>query len=378
MNCVNCGTPLVEGDNTCPACGALNMPLNTPPVDNSPQEETLETFDSTPTENQVSASTEAPTLDVQEEVLEEIDAAPIAETATQPTYEEQPVKQDAVPATDTVKLDIPAQTNEQPVQVDQNVQSGGVGVIEAPTETAGTNDIVIPEKGVTKFKFGKKEFKVNLGGIKIQHIAIYVGIFLIGLFIGYLMFGNRTTAVCRKNNIKITQFVSNGKNNVTLAGSYKYTIPNNYIYDKYNDGVIVYDEEQTFKIFIRNKTFQYNKLVNAKTSIQQSLIDSRIAVNDIKELSVNDRNYLVINATYNMYNRQIAITDGGNGQIFYAEILNSENVFNNDYLKIADDIIKNAEKVKDIPSMEKLKIADLSDLVITIGEADSAIKTTSN
>ena len=384
MNCVNCGTPLVEGNNTCPACGALNMPLQTPPTEPAPQEETLETvetFDDTPNENQVAASTEAPTLDVQEEELES-EATELADTASQPTYEpeqqQEQVQEQEIPQQDNVNLSIPAQTDVAPVQVDQNVQQGGIGTVEAPAQTAGTNDIVVPEKGVTKFKIGKKEFKVNLGGIKVQHVVIYASLFLVGLFLGYLIFGNRTTAVCRKNNIKITQLVANGKNNITLAGGYKYKIPDAYTFDKTNDGVVIYDEDQTFKMFIKNQVFQYNILVNAKTSIQQSFIDSKIAVNDIKELGVNDRSYLVISATQSMHNRLIGVTDAGNGQIFYVEILTADNTFNNEYLKIADDIIKNAEKVKDIPSMEKLKIADLSSLIMTIGEADAGIKNQSN
>ena len=382
MNCVNCGTPLIEGNNTCPSCGALNMPLNTPPTpEPAPQEETLETvetIDNTPTENQVSAATEAPTLDVQEEVLE-AEATEIADTASQPTYEpeqpqEQVQEQPQVQQQDNVNLNIPSAADIQPVAVDQNVEAGGVGTVDAPTQTAGQDDIVVPEKGVTKFKIGKKEFKVKLGGIKITHIAIYVCLVCLGLFMGYLMFGNRTTTKCKKQNVKLTQFVANGKNNTTLVNNYKYTIPNNYNYDKSNDGVIIYDQDQTFKIFIKNVVFQYNKLVNAKLSIQQSFIDSGIAVNDIKELAVNEKSYLVINATQNMHNRMIGITDAGNGQIFYAEILTTDNTFNNEYLKIADDIITNAEKVSDVPSIEKLKIADLSQLTITIGERDDGIK----
>ena len=388
MNCANCGTPLVEGNNTCPECGALNMPLNTPPQPTqqpAPQEETLETvetIDNTPNENQVSAATEAPTLDVQEEVLE-AGVTEIADTAAQPTYEpeqpQEPAQEQAqIQQQDNVNLSIPAQTDVQPVQVDQNVQAGGVATIEAPSQTAGQEDIVVPEKGVTTFKFGGKTFKVKLGGIKITHILIYVGLVGIGLFAGYLMFGNRTTTTCRKQNIKLTQFVSNGKNNVTLVNNYKYTIPNNYNFDKTNEGVVIYDEDQTFKMFIKNTVFQYNKLVNAKTSIQQSFIDSKIAVNDIKELGINDRSYLVINATQNMHNRLIGITDGGNGNIFYVEVLAADNNFDTEYLKIADDIIQHAEKVSDIPSIEKLKIADLSELLVRIGESDDAIKQQNN
>ena len=58
--------------------------------------------------------------------------------------------------------------------------------------------------------------------------------------------------------------------------------------------------------------------------------------------------------------------------------MTSDNTYNTDYLKIVDDIISNAEKVKDIPSIEKLKIADLSELIITIGDADNGLKTASN
>jgi len=375
MNCVNCGTPLIEGNNTCPSCGALNMPLQTPPKEVPPQEETFEELDNTPNVNQVAETTVAPNLDVQEEKLEE-DAAPIAESTNEPTYESETKPE--VNKEENVNIDIPSGQDIQPVQVDQNVQAGGIGTVAAPTQTAGTNDIVVPEKGVTKFKIGNKTYKIKLGGFKSKDIILCVIVFCIGLFIGYMMFGNRTTVIRRSNQISTSQLVSDGKNNTTVAGNYKYKIPDIYTYDKSNDGVIIYDEDQTFKIFIKNEIFQYSKLVNAKTSIQQSFIDSGIAVNDIKELGIEENSYLTINVTYRSQNKTIALTDGGNSQLFYVEIESGDNNYNTEYLKVADDIIRNAEKVNDVPTIEKLKIADLSSLIITIGEADSGLKNLPN
>ena len=374
MNCGNCGTPLIPGNNTCPSCGALNMPLNTPPVDHTPQEETLETIEM-PSVNQVAETTDVPTLDVQEEVLEE-DATPIQETAAQPTYEapaEVPAEQLPAEKQEDIKIDIPAPADQQPVQVDQSVAEGGVGTVAAPTNTAG-NDIVVPEKNAVSFKIGGKTLKIKMGKFNAQKAIVFVAVFAIGLFMGYLMFGNRTTTKCARTVISTKDFVANGKNNETYINGYKYKIPTSYNYDKTNEGLIIYDKDQTYKMFIKSAVFKYDEVVNAKYSLQQSLIDNGYKVDNIKELIFNEHGYLVITVTNGMYNRMIGIKDAGNNKIFYIEIITVDNNFDTEIFNIADDIVSNAEATNDITSVEKLSIKDIAELITTTAKANTDLK----
>ena len=370
MNCGNCGTPLIPGDNTCPACGALNMPLN-PPAQ-PPQEETLESLDNTPSVNQVAASTEAPSLDVQEEVLEE-ETESLEDAAATTTYEQTEELPETLEKIEDIKIDIPAQTSDALAPVDQNVQAGGVATVEAPTETAGA-DIVVPEDGVKSFKLGNKTIKFKVGKFNAQHIIVLVGLFGLGLLMGYMIFGNRTTTKCYKSPVQVKNLVSNGKNNETYINGFKYKIPTSYTYDKTNEGIILYDNEQTFKMYLKSMVFDYNTIVNAKLSLQQTLIDNQFKVENIKEIGVNEHNYLVITATNGMYNRMLALTDVGNNKLFYVEIVTVDNKYDSEILKIADDIIMNAEATNDITGVEKLSIKDISKLITDTSQFDKDLK----
>ena len=374
MNCGNCGTPLIPGNNTCPSCGALNMPLNTPPVDTqTPQEETLESLDNTVNPNQVEATTEAPTLDVQEEVLES-ETEPLQESVPTTTYEETvPTVEQPAEKQEDINIDIPAPADAQPVQVDQSVQAGGVGEVAAPQETAG-NDIVVPEKNAMSFKIGGKTLKIKMGKFNAQKVLVFVGVFALGLFMGYLMFGNRTTTKCVKSVVTNKNLVSNGKNNETYINGYKYKIPTSYTYDKTNEGIVVYDSDQTYKMYIRSMVFKYDEIVKSKLSLQQTLIDNQFKVDNIKELIFNEHGYLVITITTGMNNRMIGITDAGDGKIFYVEIVTVDNNYNTDIFNAADDIIQNAERTNDITQVEKLSIKDLSQLIVTTAKADTDLK----
>ena len=366
MNCGNCGTPLIPGNNTCPSCGALNMPLNTPPVNNTPQEETLESLENVASPNQVLENVEAPTLDVQEEVLD-TEAAPLQEAAQAPTYE--PEKTAEIPVVKTegdIKIDIPAQSSET-VQVDQNVQAGGVGTVEAQANTAG--DIVVPEKDAVSYKIGGKTLKIKLGKFNLQKLLVFVAIFALGLFMGYLMFGKRTTTKCYRPVVSTKNLVANGKNNETYINGYKYKIPTAYTYDKTNEGLIIYDPDQNYKIFIKSLVFKYDEVLKARLSLQQSFIDNQYKVDSIKELVVKEHSYLVLNITTGMNNRMIGITDAGNNKIFYVEIITMDKNFNTEIFDVADDIIRNAESTNDLTAVEKISVKDLSELIVTTSKA---------
>lgn len=373
MNCGNCGTPLIPGNNTCPSCGALNMPLNTTPVNpETPQEETLESLDNTINENQVEATTEAPTLDVKEEVLEN-ETAPIQDSVPTTTYEETtPQVQEPAEKVEDIKIDIPPATSDT-VQVDQNVQAGGVGEVTTTQATAGA-DIVVPEKNAMSFKIGGKTLKIKMGKFNIQKAIVFVAVFALGLFMGYLMFSNRTTTKCIKSVVTNKSLVSNGKNNETYINGYKYKIPTTYTYDKTNSGIVVYDADQTFKMYIRSLVFKYDEVVKSELSLRESLINNQYKVEDIKELIFNEHGYIVITLTTGMNNRMIGITDAGDGKVFYIEIVTVDNNYNTDIFNAADDIIHNAEATNDITQVEKLTIKDLSELIVTTARADTDLK----
>ena len=66
-----------------------------------------------------------------------------------------------------------------------------------------------------------------------------------------------------------------------------------------------------------------------------------------------------------MNNRLYAFTSGEEGNVFFIEIVTSDNKYNYDCLDLANDIKTNAKKNDKVSSMEKIKVLDMSSLIIS-------------
>lgn len=350
MKCNNCGALINEGDTVCSNCGA-NLDENQ--------------------ENQVIQITEnmaPPELDINQEKMGE-GVGDLGNTANVSSYspEQENItslqKQANNSNNDRVDFSIP--TVSKPVDNESVPTDGSVPNVDVKPTVFGENKV---KTDVTSLKIGGLTFKVNMGkkiGLPIVIIVVILT-FIIGIILGKLLFSKNYCVATRKSNVSNTKvkYVSDGKNNVTNVGSYTYKIPDNYIYDKSNKGLIVMDENDTFKIFIRASIGNFDDMRGAKTSIRETLKENGTNVSNIKELNINDIDYLIVEATYKNNNRLIVFSDASNGYVFYTEIADNSNNFNYDVLDIASDIMKNAVYEEKTSNMEKLEINDIYDLTL--------------
>ena len=179
----------------------------------------------------------------------------------------------------------------------------------------------------------------------------------------YVYSGKRTV----QQETKIT-FVNDGKNNKTKAGKYIFKIPEQYTYDKVEGGLVVYEKSGKWRMYFRGVKGDFEKMANAKTSIEKTLINKQIAVNSIKETKINDKQYITISTTSNMTTRMVLITEAKDKQLMFVEIVTPENVIDPSLSKIADDIIQNADSDEKENEVEKIKIQDVFDLLVTTAE----------
>ena len=176
-------------------------------------------------------------------------------------------------------------------------------------------------------------------------------------------------------NTDDVHFVADGKNNTTKAGSFTYKIPEDYIFDKTDNGVLIYDKGGTWRIFIKDADGSYDNMASAKVSIEESIKTEGINVVSIKESKINDTNHLLIEASKNLINRLIAFIDAGNDHVFYIEIVNLDNNFNYELLNIADDIAKNAVFDQKTNYIENMPVNDITDISVTAAEAHKSLNT---
>lgn len=422
MKCSNCDTPLVPGNNICPNCGALNMgfqapasavtpvqpvptveevaPVETvedisqptivndvemPQVVNNPQESvedsTIISLDEDETSEPAPVITEnmaPPTLDVNEDKSLTEGVSDIGSNANVSAYAPEGVEDVKTPEEimETRKnesIDIKIPSSVKPTETVDLPSDGSAPSIDTMTETVGE------VKEEPTIKIGGKKLKLNFRGKKsVPQLICIVGIivfFIMGILIGSTMF---TKNVCvssngiRKKTEKV-QRVADGKNNVTKAGNYTFKIPNKYYYDKSDKGILIYDEEDTWRIYMRADNGFYENMASAKTSIKETLKDASIQINDIKEIKVEKTNFLAIEGTTGVQNRLIAFTDAKNDFVYYIEIVASDNNYDYNALSIAADIAKNAVYNEKESNMEKIPVKDISALAITAAEAHQSL-----
>lgn len=330
-------------------------------------------MDETKNVNQVSANT--PPQKIEVEPVQTEGSIPISEVQAIPVQPVTRVEPKAPTSAQTAtSVDIPVPETPKEV-VETNIKEGET-VPETDVEVLVDNK----ELKTIETTNTKKKLKINLSFLnkKIPFlfvVVIAVLTLLIGVTLGSTLFpktvySNATSSTANKNT---SARVSDGKNNKTIAGDYTFSIPDKYYYDKTNNGVLVYDTNDTFRIFIKPIEVNYDDIANAKTSIKATLNNADIRVSSIKEITVNNHSYLVAETIDNLQNRLLAFTKGGDNS-FYFEIVTEANKYDYDCLDLADDIASNAEAIGQKSTMESITVNDISKLIISTANAYKSLE----
>lgn len=322
-------------------------------------------MDDTNNVNQVSVNT--PPQNIEVEPVNTEGSIPISEVQAIPV---QPVQAEApkepTSAEKATSDEIPVPETPQAV-IETNIKEGEM-VPESDIEEL----IDSKELSEVKVDISKKKLKINLSflskSVPILFVAIIVVVaLLIGGTIGATMFpkiiySNTSNSAANKNT---KARVSDGKNNKTIAGDYTFSIPDKYYYDKSNNGVLVYDTNDSFRIFIKPIEANYEDIANAKTSVKETLNSAELKVSSIKEINIKEHAYLVAETIDNLTNRLIAFTTAGENTSFYIEVVTATNKYDYDCLDLADDIAYNAKAIGEKSNMESINVNDVSKIIIS-------------
>ena len=378
MKCSQCGTDLIQGNNICPSCGKDNTPevttnnqdnIEMPQVSIHQEDMTPDTSESILDEGgveelNVTENMSAPKLEIEQENLTSgtHDISNEENTATyDPTQD--------IPQDENVNLPKEAAVNFQLPEVKEGTKdTQGMGIMQINTDNKTVGEVVPPSK--KKFSINLKMFTSPTFSRKFVIIAVIIAL-LIGGVIGSLVFGKQvyTPGTSRTTKKATVKHVADGKNNVTFIGNYVYKIPTDFDFDRSNGGVIVYSQSDDYRIFLKSYKGNYDNIANAKESIRKSLENINIYVNSIVETVVKEQRYIVIEATYGTHNRLYAFRQGNNDDLFYIEIVATENKYDYDALNISEDIIANAEYNNKYTNMETIQYEDISAIVVTAADA---------
>lgn len=361
MICPNCNNTIDDNASTCPNCGFQFNPNN---------ENNINSQTDLNNDDEVVMITEnmaPPELTVNQENMT-VGAGDLSSGASMSSYApveqtEETLEDNTNKIPDRVDFSIPKVTAPDETDVPTD---GSVPIIGEQTTILKEEDT--PQKDVTGLKIGGKVLKIKMGKNLSLPIVLIIAILtlIIGVFIGKMFFSRNycTTTTRRTTNTTKVKYVSDGKNNVTNVGSFTYKIPEEYIYDKSSKGLLVYDTKDTFRIYIKTTNGSYEDMSGAKLSIRKTLEENGTAVNNIKELNIQDKNYLIVETIRGTSNKLVAFSDASNDYVFFIEIVNYSNNYDYDVLNIAADIVKNATYQEVESKMEGASINDVSDLAI--------------
>lgn len=367
MVCPNCNTTINDNSESCPNCG-FQFNSNTEIITN--EEDTNNEVSKTNSDEDIIMITEnmaPPELAVNQENMMagagELSSGDSMSSYAPAEKTEEVAEDNSTKIPDRVDFAIPKVT--APVESNQELD-GSVPVIGEQTTILTEEDN--PKKDVTQLKIGGKVLKIKMGKNLSMPMVLIIAVLtlIIGIFLGKMLFSKNycTTTTRRTTSTKKVNYVSDGKNNITNVGSFTYKIPENYVYDKRDKGLLIYDESDTFRIYIKTTNGSYEDMSGAKLSIRETLKENGTAVNNIRELNIGDKDYLIIETIYGTANKLIAFSDASNDYVYYMEIINASNNYDYDVLNIAADIVKNAEYQEVLSKMENASINDVSDLAI--------------
>ncbi|MCX4365607.1 MAG: zinc ribbon domain-containing protein [Bacilli bacterium] len=372
MNCRNCNSPLSPDSNVCPNCGTVN---GTNPSNDMNMMIDLDDEEETP---KISENMAPPSLAVQEENLtsgvKDIGAGNNISTYGEMVVEEK--NDEEMQNNNDSGVDIEIPKVQTPVSNVEMPSDGSAPSIDGNIPTIGE----VENPDTSTVKIGKKAFKIKMGKSKrVPKVILFGGIiifFIMGVLVGSTVFKQNvcvgTSSNKKKTPTKVT-YVSNGKNNETKAGSYTYKIPDNYTYDKKNNGVIIYSDTGEWRIFIKAEPGLYNDVATARVSFEETLKENNVTVNSLRETKISESNYLIIEGTTRLQNRLIAMRDAKNDHVFYIEIVTTDNSYNYDVLNLADDIATNATYNDTVSDIEHIDIYDASSMLVTASEAQKSL-----
>lgn len=372
MNCRNCGSALLQDNSVCPNCG-FNNALNENNIDSQKEAEILDDgFVELDDEEKVEITENMapPTLDVENENLS-VGTGELSNALEVSTYSpEEIAREEEKNKNKEENVDIAIPSVQTPVSDVSIPTDGSVPEVSQMESTVGTFEAT-PEKleNINNPKKSKFKIKIPKGSKNVPKVLLFiVGIIflVIGILIGNMFFSKNYCSTTSKPSVvsSDTKFVSDGKNNVTNVGTITYTIPEDYIYDKNDNGILIYEKNDTFRIYIQGVSGSYENISGAKNSIRETLRNNNYTINGVKELKSFDVEFTVFEATTNLVNRMLAFADASEGFVYYIEIVNINNTFDYDILEVVADIIKNAKFESVSSEMEKISISNISGLAI--------------
>lgn len=365
MNCKKCNT-LLNNSEICPNCHYDNS------LETLEDASELEMFDDSEVEK-IEEFMEPPRLKVNDEQTDTSNNSDIGVASTKAeTYAPEEKKDDLINENETgiddidVAIEIPA-VKKGEAAPDEEILN--ITEDENEVNQAEVTDVVTNQK---------KRFKLRINTSKTMpqflSILLMVVFLIVGIVVGKTFFSTTIYATNRNNMSNTANVITDGKNNTTIAGNFSFKVPANYVYDRVDKGLVVYEKNDNWRIYIRGEKGNYDNIATAKTSIKETLNEADVSVINIKEIKVNKHNYVTIEGTTKTQNRLISFTKANDEYVFYIEIVTKDNIHDYEILKIVDEIVSSSKYQKKVSTMENISVYDVSDVLIKAANTYSSLK----
>ena len=230
--------------------------------------------------------------------------------------------------------------------------------------------------------------------ILIQALLIIISL-VGGAYISRVYFPIRSVQTISTNvNKEIEQISSNGAENLVKCGDFVYKIPDGYLYDKRENGLIITNGNNDFSIYVRTVKQKYKIFQDNIDKIRLFLINNSFTVHDegkIRKVGEDDEflEYILTvnlntkdeNGNPNKLTKLVAIKNADEAReatVFYVEIIlygdyqgTQLQSFDTYYetLEIANDILNQSTYTKKVATIEGISLTDEYDLIASAADA---------
>lgn len=283
MNCNNCGSPLIPGDQFCKNCGT--------PVPNN--------------------SVQNPNVGVN---------GPVIQPTMQPVQPEpQQVFQQPVQTVETMNMSQPMNNVSTPTMQPQNVNPTPSPVQPQPTNKNNTVLFVI------------------IG-------VVLVGIIIV---LAVLLMNKKEQPVTNGTNgntsgDNVAQLAQTNTYEVTGIG-YKFDVPTDIVYEKDSEQIMFGNEAKGWVAMVSLFDSYYSEISSNSTLFAQTMNDLGYSISNTEVKTIGNKEYVVFDGEYEGMVYTMAFTELPNNNTAMIMIIDMNNVSTNQYLEDVNKILETAE-----------------------------------
>ena len=213
--------------------------------------------------------------------------------------------------------------------------------------------------------YNNAQTQPSKNGLKIIIIAVsFILVSAISVLATFLLVGQKNEEVDPVVEKPVVQEQKQNNYKVSYK-NFNFEIPDNYIYQTDDEGLLIGDEEGTWSARLDVSEGSFAQLKANKEQIQTYFQEQGVEVSAIEEKTVGDNEGIVIAASYEGVNEVLAYVKLNSMYLAWIEVVNLDNEYDYEILEEIGKIVSSAklsESTTNIMPMQKFELEKILEL----------------